>query len=313
MRRRATSPCARLGWLAILGGGITSACSGSPPAPPAADGERAFSHLEAQVAFGPRVPGSAASAACREYFLAYLSGRAHRVGLQQWRMPDPYGADTLHLVNLLAHFHPDRAQRVLLAAHYDSRPRADRDTGAARELPVPGANDGGSGAAILLEIAAALAGWDPGVGVDLVFFDGEDYGKEGDLEHYLLGSQHFVETMGGYRPRAMLLLDMVGDTKLRIPMEGNSLRAAPALTQLVFAVAESLGATGFVHSPGPPVIDDHVPFLRAGIEAVDLIDMDYPEWHTTRDLPPACSSGSLQTVTDVVLHVLQRLGRLHGG
>ncbi len=309
----ASSPSTRLGWLALLCAGITSACSGSPKAPPAADGERAFRHLEAQVACGPRVPGSAASASCREYFLAHLSGRAHRVGLQQWRMPDPYGADTLNLVNLLAHFHPDRAQRVLLAAHYDSRPWADRDTGAARELPVPGANDGGSGAAILLEIAAALAVWDPGIGVDLVFFDGEDYGKEGDIEQYLLGSRHFVDTMGGYRPRAMLLLDMVGDTNLRIPMEGNSLRSAPALTQLVFAVAESLGAVGFVQSPGPPVIDDHVPFLRAGIEAVDLIDMDYPEWHTTRDLPTACSSGSLQTVTEVVLHVLQRLGRREGG
>jgi len=228
-------------------------------------------------------------------------------------MPDPYAPDTLHLVNVLAHFHPERAQRVLLAAHYDSRPWADRDTGTARDQPVPGANDGGSGTAILLEIADALASWDPGIGVDLVFFDGEDYGKEGDLEHYLIGSRHFAATMGSYRPRAMVLLDMVGDRDLKIPMEGNSLRAAPALTQLVFAVAESLGATAFVRSPGRPVFDDHVPFLRAGIEAVDLIDMDYPEWHTTRDLPPACSPASLQTVTEVVLHVLQRLGGIHGG
>ncbi len=313
MRRRAVSPFARLGWLILLNSGIVAACGGAPPGPPAADGARAFRHLEAQVACGPRVPGSEASASCRRYFLAYLSSRAHRVGLQEWSIPDPYASDTLHLVNVLAHFHPERAPRVLLAAHYDSRPWADRDTGAARELPVPGANDGASGAAILLEIAEALARWDPGIGVDLVFFDGEDYGKESDLDHYLLGSRHFVATMGGYRPRAMLLLDMVGDTNLRIPMEGNSRQASPALTELVFAVAESLGAAQFVHRPGPPVFDDHVPFLRAGIDAVDLIDLDYTEWHTTRDLPSACSPRSLQTVTEVVLHVLQRLGRIHGG
>ena len=196
---------------------------------------------------------------------------------------------------------------MLLGAHYDSRPWADRDTGAARELPVPGANDGASGVAVLLEVAELLAQWDPGIGVDLVFFDGEDYGKEDDLGFYLLGSRHFVRSMGGYRPQAMLLLDMVGDADLRIPMEGNSLQAAPGLTSLVFAVADSLGVTQFDPVPGPAILDDHVPFLRERIPAVDLIDFEYPPWHTTADLPEACSPQSLEAVALVVLHVLARL------
>ena len=294
----------------MLGAGLAAgACGGAPTlAPPAADGARAFGHLQAQVDCGPRVPGSAAAACCRRYILAHLQSRADRVGLQEFRQRDPYGSDSLALVNVLAHFHPERAARVLLAAHYDSRPRADRDTGLARTHAVPGANDGASGVAVLLEVASALATWDPGIGVDLVFFDGEDYGEEDDLEHYLLGSRYFVRTMGSYRPRAMLLLDMVGDADLRIPMEENSLRAAPELTRLVFAVAESLGVRSFTAVVGPAVYDDHLPFLQARIPAVDLIDLDYPPWHTTRDLPDACSAASLEGVARVVLHVLARLG-----
>ena len=307
----------RLGAAAVLHGALLAAgaCGSAPTpvsAPPAADGARAFAHLVAQVECGPRVPGSAAAACARQRILAHLESRAARLGLQEFGIRDPYGPDSLALVNVLAHFHPERAARVLLAAHYDSRPRADQDTGLARTRAVPGANDGASGVAVLLEVATALAVWDPGIGVDLVFFDGEDYGEEDDLDHYLLGSRHFVRTMGSYRPRAMLLVDMVGDAELRIPMEANSLRAAPELTRLVFAVAESLGVQSFVQSVGPAVFDDHVPFLQARIPAVDLIDLDYPPWHTTRDLPAACSPQSLEDVTRVVLHALQRLGMQPG-
>jgi Zn-dependent M28 family amino/carboxypeptidase len=161
-------------------------------------------------------------------------------------------------------------------------------------------------------VARALATWDPGIGVDLVFFDGEDYGQEGDLEHYLLGSRHFVQTMASYRPRAMLLLDMVGDADLHIPMEEYSLTQAPRLTALVFDVADSLRAPGFVREKGIAVFDDHVPFLARGIPAVNLIDFDYPPWHTAADLPEQCSPASLESVARVVLHTLRRLGQASG-
>lgn len=283
------------------------------PAPPEPDGVRAFTHLRAQVDFGPRVPGTPAASRCRQYLLKQLGRHSDRAGVQPFRIADPYGADSLDMANVLAHFDPERAERMLLAAHYDSRPRADRDTGLARGFPIPGANDGASGVAVLLEVAEALGSWDPGIGVDIVFFDGEDYGVEGDHAHYLLGSRHFAATMGAYRPRGVLLLDMVGDGELRILKEGNSARAAPELTALVFAVAESLGARGFVAEPGIPVYDDHVPFLERGIPAVDLIDFDYPAWHTLDDLPERCAPESLEVVARVVLHVLWRLGRSRGG
>ena len=293
-------------------GGLVAALLGcaaqAPPPPPVPDAARAFAHLRAQVECGPRLPGSPGAACARRYFTSHLLGAAERVAAQEFRLPDPYGDDSLALVNVLAHFHTERAARVVLGAHYDSRPWADRDSGAAALLPVPGANDGASGAAVLLEVATALAHWDPGIGVDLVFFDGEDYGREGDPQHYLLGSRFFVRTMGAYRPLAMLLVDMVGDADLRIPMEGNSLALAPVLTRLVYAVAESLGVEAFAAVPGQAVLDDHVPFLEAGIPAVDLIDFDYEPWHTTRDLPESCSPQSLADVTRVLLHVLQRLG-----
>jgi hypothetical protein len=306
-RRTLVLRCGRF-LLLMLALPLCGARCGRVPPPPEPDGERAFRHLEAQVEFGARVPGSAAMLRCRQYLLQELARHTDHVRVQSFSMLDPYGPDSLRLANLMAHFYPDRAARVLLAAHYDSRPRADRDSGAAADLPVPGANDGASGVAALLEVAEALGQWDPGVGVDVVFFDGEDYGASGDLDFYLLGSKYFASTMGSYRPRAMLLLDMVGDRNLRIPMEGYSSMRAPDLVRLVFSVADSLQAPGFVAVPGDTVYDDHVPFLERGIRAVDLIDFDYPPWHTSRDLPQECSPASLESVTRVVLHVLWRLG-----
>lgn len=314
MTWRASASARRRAGLALVGAASVGVswllgCGRSVPPPPEPDGARAFAHLETQVAFGARVPGSVAAERCREFLFEELALYTPHVGAQRFSLPDPYGSDTLRLVNVLAHFHRERAARVLLAAHYDSRPRADRDTGSARDLPVPGANDGASGVAVLLEVARALSTWDPGIGVDLVFFDGEDYGEESDHDHYLLGSRYFAETMGGYRPLAMLLLDMVGDADLRIPMEEYSRTEAAALTQLVFDVADSLRAPGFVREPGVAVFDDHVPFLARGIAAVDLIDFDYDAWHTTRDLPDRCAPASLESVARVVLHTLHRLGR----
>jgi len=309
--RRARAGCRGRGVPVVVAVFATcmGACARGIAPPPEPDGTGAFAHLEAQVAFGPRTPGSVASERCREYLFEQLAQYTAYVGAQSFTLRDPYGPDSLRLVNVLAHFYRERAKRVLLAAHYDSRPRADRDSGAARERAVPGANDGASGVAVLLDVARVLSAWDPGVGVDLVFFDGEDYGQESDHDYYLLGSRHFVQTMGTYRPYAMLLLDMVGDADLRIPMEEYSRTEAPRLTQLVFDVADSLQAPGFVREDGEAVFDDHVPFLARGIPAIDLIDFEYPAWHTTADLPERCAPGSLESVARVVLNTLHRLGR----
>jgi Peptidase family M28 len=285
-----------------------SGCDRPPSPPPMPDAARAFGHLQAQVDCGPRVPGTPGAACGRRLILEHLARFASRVTTQEFSLPDPYGTDSLRLVNLQASFYVGRAKRILLGAHYDSRPRADQDSGSARELPIAGANDGASGVAVLLELAQLLGGWDPGIGVDLVFFDGEDYGREGDLDHYLLGSRYFVRNRGAYHPQAMILVDMVGKRDLRIPVEQYSQRLAPQLVDLVFSVADSLGVRSFVREPGRPVVDDHVPFLQAGIPALDLIDLDDPAWHTQADLPDHCSPQSLADVTTVLVHSLARLG-----
>jgi len=300
VRRAAAAVCVALA--------IASGCRAAKiPPPPAPNGARAFADLEAQVRCGPRVPNSPSAVCARRFLLEEFGRHAARVALQEFAVADPYGGDTLRLANVLAHFRPEIPARVLVGAHYDSRPWADRDTGSARALAVPGANDGASGVAVLLELARILSGWNPGVGVDLVCFDGEDYGREGDFEFYLLGSKHFAATLGAYRPRAMILLDMVGERGARFPIEGTSAAHAPELTRLVHAVAESLGARCFVPERGPAIMDDHVPFLMAGIPSVDIIDIQYPEWHTTRDLADRCDPETLAEVARVVLHVLARL------
>jgi hypothetical protein len=294
---------------AALGAALAACSAERASPPPEPDAARAFRDLVAQVECGPRVPGSPGAARARAHIRNTLQPLAARIAEQAFTIPDPHGPDSVRMVNVQANFHPERAARVLLAAHYDTRPFADRDTGAARDQPIPGANDGASGVAVLLEVGRVLAEWDPGIGVDLVFFDGEDYGREGDLAHYCIGSKYFVRTMGAYRPRAMILLDMVGDADLRIPVEGNSQRAAPQLVDLVYDVAESLGVEQMPRVPGPALYDDHIAFLQARIPAIDLIDFDYPAWHTLGDTPERCAPESLRQVARVVLHALFRLGR----
>jgi Zn-dependent M28 family amino/carboxypeptidase len=201
-----------------------------------------------------------------------------------------------------------------VGAHYDTRPRSDRETDPARAaLPLIGANDGASGTAVLLHLAELLAAAPPPAGVDLLFFDVEDYGREGDLAHYCLGSARLARTwdefggpLAGGRPRGLVLLDMVGKRDLAIPMEGYSLRMAEPWTRALFARAAELGLDAFVSEPGPAVYDDHVPFLQAGIPAVDLIDFDFPEWHTQRDVPAACSPASLEAVGRLVWDLCRR-------
>jgi len=259
------------------------------------DQDAAWSYLLQQVEFGPRAPATAGHEACLDWMMGHLRERADLVEPHTFAISDPYGDRTLQLTNLKASFRPEAPVRVAFAAHWDTRPRADRDDPPVDE-PIAGANDGASGVAVLLALADALAGDPPPIGVDLIFFDGEDYGKEGDLEHYLIGSRRFVQDFPAYRPAALVLIDMVGRKGLRIPMEGQSLAASPTLTRVVFNRALAIGLDAFEAVPGRPVYDDHIPFLERGIPAVDLIDLDYPEWHTLRDTPENCDPDSLGQV-----------------
>ena len=275
------------------------------------DGREAFRLLEAQTALGPRFPGSPGHTSMVNFLEEQLRPLAHELVVQVTRQPHPYRGDTLEIINFLARFNPASPVRLLMLAHYDTRAVADQDPDPAnRSRPILGANDGASGVAVLLHLAALMAREPPPVGVDLLLVDAEDVGRSGDLDNFALGTKAFVREMeqllGGIRPRYAVLLDMVGDAQLRLPMEYYSWRDARELTQRIWELAQDLGYSQFVFEIGPAVYDDHLPLLEAGIPAVDIIDMDYPApdgpsyWHTLEDTPDKCSPESLEAVGTVI-------------
>ncbi|MBU6428086.1 MAG: M28 family peptidase, partial [Cyanobacteria bacterium REEB65] len=168
-----------------------------------------------------------------------------------------------------------------------------------RDQPILGADDGASGVAVALEIGRIVR---PAIPVRILLFDGEDLGR--NLATFFQGSRHYAASLGTDRPRAALLLDMVGQKGLQIEREALSERADPALLDRVFATAARLHSRVFVDAPGQLVYDDHYPLLQAGIPAIDLIDLDYPAWHTTFDTPENCSKAALGAVGEVVAQVI---------
>lgn len=283
-----------------------AAATGCAKSTPEFDADVAWSYLVKQCEFGPRVPGSAAHDSTVQFIAGRLRDAGVEVSLQRFELDDPYGDGKLRLVNVVGRFAAERRRRILLGAHFDSRPWADQErVDSLRSRPVPGANDGASGVAILLAVADVLGETSPPeVGVDLVFFDGEDYGKSMDLDYYLLGSKHYVENLGEPRPECGILLDLVGGTGAKIRKEGYSLAHAPELTDELFRRAERLRLDVFVPSPNQSYYDDHVPFLRAGIPMTDLIGLPFPHWHTLRDTPENCSPETLRQVGTLVLDFL---------
>ncbi|HEU0077055.1 MAG TPA: M28 family peptidase [Longimicrobiaceae bacterium] len=290
--------------------------SAAPPAPrvdrPAFDSAKAFEHLRRQVAFGPRIPGTPGHAAQLRWMKEYLATRADTVIEQPFTHVTRSG-ETLRMTNLFARFRPDAQDRVLLVAHWDTRPKSDQASGGAdRDRPVPGANDGASGVAVLLELADMLKRRPAGIGVDLLLVDGEDYGPTGDDMY--LGAKHFAANLpAGYRPFYGILLDMVGDRTPRFPVESNSQRFAPEVVQRVWSLAQELGyGDVFPMSDGGAVEDDHIPLNQAGIRTIDIIDFDYGPgnryWHTPQDVPENTSAESLRIVGEVIAELVYRGG-----
>ncbi len=290
--------------LAAVFAALLPVCAGVSP--PSFDDGMAWSYLVRQCSYGPRVPGSDAHRQAEDLIIEILRKYGAQVSLQRFELPDPYGEGSLKLVNIIGNFAPERKKRVLLAAHYDTRPRADQEEeDSLMAIPILGANDGASGVAALLSLAHHLGEVPPpGIGVDLVFFDGEDYGKEGEPEHYLLGSKHFAANLGGYHPACGILLDMVAGGGSKFYQEAYSLESAPQLTQELFRRAEQLGLEAFVSERGGRMYDDHVPLLLAGIEMVNLIGTPYRYWHTLQDTPEHCSKGNLAQTGTLLIDFL---------
>jgi Peptidase family M28 len=286
---------------------------------PVFDADSAFGFVKKQVDFGPRVPGTPAHAACADWFVKTLKQWTPEVVVQEFKAR-AYDGRPLEGKNIIAAFGPEAAERVLLCAHWDSRPFADHDPDPANRFkPVMGANDGASGAGVLLEVARCLSVRKPAVGVDILLLDLEDFGEHanwrGSAENsWGLGSQHWARTphVAGYRARFGILLDMVGAARATFPMEGTSMYYAPAVVRKVWAVAHGLGFRRyFLDAESDPLIDDHLYINQhARILTIDIIDYDagrggFPSsWHTVGDTLDKIDQATLAAVGKTVLAVV---------
>jgi len=248
------------------------------------DGLRAYEDVVTQVSFGPRIPGTDGHARVVNWIQGELIAAGWQVEFQE---SEALGKPIINIVAKRAEWSPS----IIIGAHYDSRIYADSDPDPSNHAkPVPGANDGASGVAVLLELARSLP--EDGGNVWLVFFDAEDNGRISGWD-WILGSREFVAN-NTLTPQAVVVIDMIGDADLNIFKEKNS---NPALMDGIWMTAKELGygsqfQPDFKHS----MLDDHTPFLKAGIPAVDLIDFDYPYWHTVADTPDKVSAQSLEAV-----------------
>jgi len=267
------------------------------------DASRAWACLLKQVQFGPRVPGTAAHKACRRYLAAELAKSCSELREQQFSVKR--GAGKLDMANIIGRIGVDQPRRVILAAHWDSRPTADYNPPGTRDQPIPGANDGASGVAILVELARVFHDHPPAVGVDIVLFDGEDYGPGMDM--MLLGSKYFAKQLSDSQAASYnygVLLDMVGDKTLDIYPEGNSDAVAGLVFGSAYEISRALGYRAFKQGGGITIEDDHLPLIARGVRMYDFIDFNYPVypgtgtsyWHTTQDTPDKCSAHSLEAV-----------------
>lgn len=271
--------------------------------------DSAMSYVRQQLAFGPRVPGTPGWQKTGDWIVTRLKATADEVTEQKWT----HTLATKHQIpmrNIFARFKPNATERVLYVTHWDTRPRADSDQNADNHSkPIPGANDGASGVALLIAVADALKKLPPSMGVDLLFVDGEDWGTFGPDVDVLIGATYFAEHLPspGYSPLFGVLWDMIGDADLNIPQEMYSAQQAPEVVQRVWAKAKELGyeKTFLPDMRSYPITDDHYPLLKAGLRVIDVIDLDYDSHHTMGDTIDRVSAKSLKIVGDVAMALLR--------
>jgi glutaminyl-peptide cyclotransferase len=267
--------------------------------PPKFDSGRAWEHLRQMVAIGPRPAGSPALDQTRRYIKEQLASAGVAVVEQTWDDQTPL--DKVKMVNLVATIPGARKERIVIAGHYDTK--------LYRQFRFVGASDGGSSAAFLLEIARVLKGRKNPMTIELVFLDGEEARLpdwSGTDNTY--GSRHYVEVARREGTlatlKAMLLVDMIGDRDLDIRRDTNS---TPWLTNIIWDTAKQKDLDDYFIPDSTRIEDDHLPFLAAGVPSVDIIDLDYEAWHTSKDTLDQCSARSLQVVGDVVLAALPQI------
>ena len=268
------------------------------------DGSLAYSHVEKLVSFGPRPPGSPAIARSQAYIAGILKELGLQVEHQDFLANTPNGP--VSMKNIVGKTVRSAKPVVILASHYDTKPMMN--------AAFVGANDGGSSTGLLLELARVLSKRQNAFTVWFVFFDGEEAQREWSETDSLYGSRYFVEKLKADGQtgaiKALILMDMIGDRDLKLE---NDTSSTSSLMDLVRRSAAGLGYTQYMAASQKGMVDDHLPFIRAGIPAVDLIDYDYgfnnSFWHTPNDTLDKISPRSLKIVGDIVVRTLETLGQ----
>lgn len=304
---------------------ITSTASSAPPATrpkagiadtpvnePRFDANRAYGYLKSICRLGGRASGSPGMAKQQGLIVEHFNRLGATISFQSFDATHPLAGTPVRLNNMLVTWHPGSRERVLIVCHYDTRPYPDADRVNPRG-PFIGANDGASGVAFLMELGNQMKNVQAGCGVDFLFVDGEEF-IFGDNGTYFLGSEHFAKEYRDHPPKhryaSGVVVDMIADRKLGIYREKSSMKLAPDVTNAIWAAAAEVGVKEFMDVEKHQVNDDHLPLNNiARIPTCDIIDFDYPHWHTTRDVPAQCSGESLAKVGRVIIRWLESIPR----
>ncbi|MCE2502907.1 MAG: M28 family peptidase [Chlorobi bacterium] len=292
-----------------------------PAGIPSFSAQAAYDHIAKQVTFGTREPNSPGAQKAIAYYLEELGKYADEVRPQKFTHTG-YNGTLLNLTNIVASFNLQATTRILLCAHWDSRPRADWDPDSSRQnQPILAANDGGSGVGVLLELARILKENSQPIGIDILLFDGEDYGHSriDGTQQYFLGSRYFSQNLpAGYQPIFGMLLDMVGDKDAEFPKEGHSMQYASAVVEKIWSAAAHLGLSKFKQRYGSSIEDDHLMLNQiARIPTIDIIDTDLvghnsPDprrryWHTHKDTMDNIGVETLEQVGKLLVYTIYKL------
>jgi hypothetical protein len=281
------------------------------PAGSSIDADRVMRYLRDICKIGTRISGSEGMTKQQELLKKHFEGLGATVTFQRFTARQLSRKEPVEMANMIVSWFPEREQRVILCSHYDTRPIADQEPERKNwTKPFISANDGGSGVALLMELGHHMKDLKTPVGVDFVFFDGEEYifdpgteFQEGDK--YFFGSEHFAQQYVKSRPKyryvAAVLFDMIGGKNPAFPIEQNSWFHAAALTQTLWKIAKEQNCTAFQNRPGQNVRDDHIALNRARIPAVDIIDFEYRHWHRLSDTPENCDATGMVQVGQVML------------
>ena len=282
--------------------------------------DSAYYFIEKQVGFGPRVPNTSSHSKCADWLFSYLSRHADKTLMQKAEVL-AYNGEVLKMKNIIASFNPDAKKRIFLCAHWDTRPFADQDT-ENKDQPIPGANDGGSGVGVLLEVARQINLDSLKIGIDIILFDTEDYGaprnspQANKQDTWCLGSQYWSKRphISGYNAKYGILLDMVGAKDARFSMEKNSMIYASSVMKRMWKLGHQLGhGSFFSYDKASPIVDDHLYINKiANLPCIDVVHYaTYSNsgfgsfWHTHDDNMDVIDKGVLKAVGETVLAMIK--------